>query len=49
MMRKSLKRVLDRLRAGTNGMFRKGMPVRRGLGEPQRMHGSPAPIHVRSQ
>lgn len=36
-MRKSLKRVLDRLRTVSNGRFRKPTAVRGGLQEPQRM------------
>jgi hypothetical protein len=36
-MRKSLKRVLDRLRTATNGRFRKPASVRGGLREPQRI------------
>jgi hypothetical protein len=46
-MRKSLKRVLDRLRAKTNDMFRNRTTVRGGLQEPQKMHMVPAPVHVR--
>jgi len=37
MMRKSLKRVLDRLRAKTNDVFRSRTALRGGLQEPQRM------------
>jgi hypothetical protein len=36
-MRKSLKRVLDRLRTATSGSLRKAGSVRRGLQLPQRM------------
>jgi hypothetical protein len=36
-MRKTLKRVLARLRTATNGKFRKPMSVRDGLQVPQRM------------
>ena len=36
-MRKSLKRVLDRLRAKTNGAFRQRTSLRGGLQQPQRM------------
>jgi hypothetical protein len=36
-MRKSLKRVLDRLRTVTNGRFRKPTAVREDLQVPQRM------------
>jgi len=39
MMRKSLKRALDRLRARTNDVFRNRTAVQGGLQEPQRMHG----------
>jgi hypothetical protein len=38
-MRKSLKRVLDRLRAKTNDALRNRGVVRGGLQEPQRMQG----------
>jgi hypothetical protein len=41
-MRKTLKRVLDRLRTATGGKFRKPTSVRGGLQEPQqmtRLHG----------
>jgi hypothetical protein len=36
-MRKSLRRVLDRLRTATNGRFRKEASIRGGLQQPQRM------------
>jgi len=36
-MRKSLKRVLERLRTATNGKFRIPTSVRGGLQSPQRM------------
>jgi hypothetical protein len=36
-MRKSLKRVLDRLRTVTNGRFRKPTVIRDALQAPQRM------------
>ena len=36
-MRKSLRRVLERLRSATNGMFRNRTSVRDGLQVPQRM------------
>ncbi len=39
MMRKSLKRVLDRLRARTNDAFRNRTAVRGDLQTPQQMHG----------
>jgi len=45
-MRKSLKRVLDRLRAATNGTFRTRTSVRGGLQEPQRMALVPAYVRV---
>jgi hypothetical protein len=35
-MRKSLRRVLDRLRAASNGRFRKPTSVREGLQTPAR-------------
>jgi len=41
MMRKSLRRVLERLRAATNGTFHRGTAVRGGLQEPQRMQTLP--------
>jgi len=44
IMRKSLRRVLERLRAATNGTFGKRMHER-GLSEPQRM----LPVPVRSR
>jgi hypothetical protein len=47
MMRKSLRRVLERLRAAVGGTLRKGTSVRGGLQEPQRMHVLPAPARVR--
>jgi hypothetical protein len=47
MMRKSLKRVLDRLRSLGNGEQRKGTSVRGGLQEPQRIEGHPASVRVR--
>jgi hypothetical protein len=36
-MKKSLRRILDRLRTATNGKFRLPTSVRGGLQEPQRM------------
>jgi hypothetical protein len=39
MMRKRLKRVLDRLRARTSDTHREKTSARDGLQEPQRMHG----------
>jgi hypothetical protein len=47
MMRKSLKRALDRLRAATNGRLRTRTSVRGGLQEPQRMTPVPLPVRVR--
>ena len=44
-MRKSLRRVLERLRAATNGTFGKRMHERGKLAEPQRM----VPVPVRSR
>ena len=41
MMRKSLRRVLDRLRAATSGAFRRGTAVRGGLQEPQQLQAIP--------
>ncbi len=41
MMRKSLRRVLERLRAATSGSVRRGTAVRGGLQEPQRMQALP--------
>jgi hypothetical protein len=41
-MKKSLKRLLDRLRTATGGGFRKPSSARRGLQEPQRMQPVPA-------
>jgi hypothetical protein len=38
MMSKRLRRVLDRLRAVSNGTFRKRTSIRGGVQEPQRMH-----------
>jgi len=39
MIRKRIKRVLDRLRAKTSDVRRERTSVRGGLQEPQRMHG----------
>jgi len=44
-MRKTLKRVLERLRAATNGTFGKRTHVRGGLQEPQRMQPVRASAH----
>ncbi len=46
-MKKSLKRVLDRLRSTLNGGVRKDTSIRTGLQQPQRMQ--PLPVRVRSQ
>jgi hypothetical protein len=49
-MKKSLRRVLDRLRVATNGAFRgSGRPVRGGLQEPQRMQALLEPARIRQQ
>jgi hypothetical protein len=45
-MKKSLRRVLERLRAATNGAFGKRTHARGGLQQPQRMQ--PALVPVRS-
>ena len=45
-MKKTLRRVLDRLRTATNGKFRSPTSVRGGLQEPQRMH--PVTVPARS-
>jgi hypothetical protein len=45
-MKKSLRRVLERLRAATNGTFGKRTAVRGGLQAPQRMQ--PAHVPARS-
>jgi hypothetical protein len=47
-MKKSLRRVLDRLRTATKGMLHKGTSIRGGLQEPQRIEAVPAPVRVRS-
>jgi hypothetical protein len=39
-MSKSLKRLLDRLRAQTNNVLRKRTSVREGLQQPSRMRGT---------
>jgi len=46
-MRKSLKRVLDRLRTATSERFRKPTSVRGGLQSPQRMQALSAPVRRR--
>jgi hypothetical protein len=45
-MKKSLRRVLERLRTATNGTFAKRTHLRGGLQEPQRMQ--PALVPARS-
>jgi hypothetical protein len=47
-MRKSLKRVLDRLRTATGAKFRKSTSVRGGLQLPQRMQALSASTRTRS-
>jgi hypothetical protein len=47
MMRKSLKRVLDRLRTATNGMLGKPTATRDGLQEPQQLQVLPVPTRAR--
>jgi hypothetical protein len=49
MMRKSLRRVLKRLRAATNARVRRRESVRGGLQQPQRMQGLLVPARTRSQ
>ena len=48
MMRKSLRRVLDRLRAKTNNALHKRTSVRDGLQEPSRMQVIPVRVRQRS-
>jgi hypothetical protein len=45
-MKKTLRRVLDRLRGATNGKFRSPSSVRGGLQEPQRLQ--PVTVPARS-
>ncbi len=45
-MKKSFKRVLDRLRTALNGGVRKDTSIRGGLQQPQRMQA--LPVRVRS-
>ena len=45
-MKKSLKRMLDRLRAATNGKFRKPTSTREGLQMPQRMQALSVPART---
>jgi hypothetical protein len=46
-MKKSLRRLLDRLRTATNGRFRAPTSVRGGLQQPQRLQVLPAPAKAR--
>jgi len=46
-MRKSLRRVLERVRAATRGRFRKGASLRGALQEPQRMQALLVPARTR--
>jgi len=46
-VRKSLKRILDRLRTATTGRVGKATSVRGGLREPQRMQAVGAPARTR--
>ena len=48
MMRKSLKRLLERLRAATGARLGAGASIRSGLQEPQRMQTLLAPARRRS-
>jgi hypothetical protein len=48
MMRKSLRRVLDRLRSAAKGSLQKGTSIRAGLQAPQRIEALPASVRVRS-
>ncbi len=45
-MRKSLQRILDRLRTVTNGRFRKPTAARDGLQEPQRLQPLSVPARA---
>ena len=45
-MRKTLKRMLDRLRTATNGRFRKPTSVRDGLQVPQRLQALSVPART---
>src|SRR5579884_1835037 len=47
IMKKALKRVLDRLRAASNGMFGKRTATRGGLQEPQQLQALPVPVRAR--
>ena len=45
-MRKTLKRVLDRLSSATDGRFRKPTPARNGLQVPQRLQALSVPARI---
>jgi hypothetical protein len=45
-MKKTLKRVLDRLRTATNGRFRRPTSARDGLETPQRMQALGVPARA---
>jgi hypothetical protein len=47
-MRKSLRRLLERLRAATGTRLGKGASIRSGMQEPQRMQPLLAPARTRS-
>jgi len=47
-MRKSLRRVLDRLRSAAAGRRHKETSIRGGLQQPQRLDTVPVPARVRS-
>ena len=49
IMKKRLRRALERIRVATDGLFRRPTPVRGGLGEPQRMQAVPAPARAMSR
>ena len=49
IMRKHLKRLIDRLRGTTNGRFRTPTSARGGLEQPQRMQTVPARTQHRGQ
>jgi hypothetical protein len=48
MMRKSLRRMLERLRAATGARLGEGASIRSGLQEPQRMQPLLTPARKRS-
>jgi len=48
MMKKSLRRVLDRLRSAASGRRHKETSIRGGLQQPQRADALPVPVRVRS-